>query len=106
MPEQVANDEGARRTDERAPDDDDDDDDATAVAFASRASPDGNDGRELSRMSADSGGGAAEAAAAAHTAVVFASRSCPDGNDGRDGAADADDAVVRVDRRGRVSYLR
>ena len=102
MPEQVANDEGARRTDERAPDDDD----ATAVVFASRASPDGNDGRELSRMSADSGGGAAEEAAAAHTAVVFASRSCPDGIDGRDGAADADDAVVRVDRRGRMSYLR
>jgi hypothetical protein len=57
MPEQVANDEGARRTDERAPGDDDDD--ATAVVFASRASPDGNDGREISRMSADSGGGGA-----------------------------------------------
>jgi hypothetical protein len=65
----------------------------TAVVFASPPDADGNDGRELPRMSADSGGGAAEAAAAAvaHTAVVFAPRASP---------------AVRVGRRGRMSCLR
>ena len=99
MPEQVANDEGDRRTG-RAPGDDDD-------------------------AAADFGGGAVEAvaAAAAHTVVVFASRASPDGNDGRDVAADADAAVgagggggrgratpavdaVQIGRSGRMSFLR